>query len=265
MKKTLLFAAVLALLASCASTKQVAYFQDAEDVSPSVAAKKEIRIQPKDEISIIANCPSSQVSSLFNLPTVTKRLSLDTEDSYTSGNSVSGYTVDGFGYIDFPGLGKIQVAGKTRDEIASYIKNELIAQEQASEIVVTVDFLNLGYRVLGEVNNPGRFAIERDGVTILDAIAAAGDLTITGKRQNVKVLRIENGAQKTYTVDLCSAESILGSPAYYLQQEDVVYVEPNNMRKRQASINGNNLLSASFWTSLASLAASTALLFVTLM
>lgn len=169
------------------------------------------------------------------------------------------------GFIDFPALGKIKVSGKTRDQIASYIKNELIAQKQASEIVVTVEFMNLGYRVLGEVTNPGRFAIERDGVTIFDAIASAGDLTITGKRGNVKVLRIENGVQKTYTIDLCSAESILGSPAYYIQQEDVVYVEPNNMRKRQTSINGNNLLSASFWISLASLAASTALLFVTLM
>lgn len=264
MKKALLLAAAMALLASCASSK-IAYFQDTDDDSLiAVAAKKEIRIQPKDEISIVVNCPTSQLSALFNLPTVAKRLTLENEDNYNSGNSISGYTVDCDGFIDFPVLGKIQVAGKTREEIASYIKNELIAQEQASEIVVTVEFMNLGYRVLGEVAKPGRYAIGRDGVTILDAIASAGDLSINGKRQNVKVLRIENGTQKTYTIDLCSAESILGSPAYYLQQEDVVYVEPNNMRKRQATINGNNLLSISFWTSLASLAASAALLFVTL-
>ena len=267
MKKALLLAAAMALLASCASSK-IAYFQDTDDDSAvAVAAKKEIHIQPKDEISIIVNCPTSQVSALFNLPTVTKRLSLDSneESGVSSNGAVTGYTVDSMGNIDFPELGKIQVAGKTREEIASFIKNELIAQEKASEIVVTVEFINLGYRVLGEVNSPGRFAISRDGVSILDAIASAGDLTINGKRGNVKVLRLENGVQKTYTIDLCSAESILASPAYYIQQEDVVYVEPNNMRKRQASINGNNLLSASFWISLASLAASTALLFVTLM
>ena len=264
MKKTLIFAAVLALLASCATTKQVAYFQDSEDVTPAVAAKKEIRVQPKDEISIIVNCPTTQLSALFNLPSVNKRLNLDSEEAYTTGSDVSGYTVDNRGYIDFPVLGKIYVSGKTREEIAKMIKDELIAQEQASEIIVTVDFVNLGYRVLGEVNKPGRFAINRDGITILDAVAAAGDLTINGKRTNVKVLRIENGVQKTYSLDLCSADSILSSPAYYLQQEDIVYVEPNAQRKRQATVNGNNLVSATFWMSLASVAASATMLYITL-
>ena len=263
MKKTLIFAAVLALLASCAAPRQVAYFQDSEDVTPAVAAKPSIKIQPGDEIPIVVNCPTSKLSALFNLPSVNKRLSLESDDNSTTGGSVSGYTVDNQGYIDFPTLGKIQVAGKTREGIASSIKNELITQEQASEVVVTVDFVNLSFQVLGEVNNPGRFAITKDGVTIVEALAAAGDLTINGQRRDVKVLRNVNGRQQTFVLDITSTENVLSSPAYYLQQNDVVYVEPNKMRKRQATVNGNNLVSASFWMSLASVASSVIILAVT--
>lgn len=263
MKKTLIFAAVLALLASCATTKQVAYFQDSEDVTPAVAAKPSIKIQPGDEISIIVNCPTARVSSQFNLPMVSKRLGQDTDDATSSGNQTSGYTVGGDGCIDFPVLGRIPVAGKTREQIAAMIKDELIVRQQVTEVVVTVDFVNLSFQVLGEVNHPGRFAITKEGVTITEALAAAGDLTITGKRQNVKVLRNVNGKQQTFVLDITSKENVLASPAYYLQQNDLVYVEPNNMRKRQATVNGNNLVSATFWMSLASIATSAVILSIT--
>lgn len=263
MKKTLIFAAVLALLASCATTKQVAYFQDSEDVTPAVAPKPSIKIQPGDEISIVVNCPTAKVTSQFNLPVVSKRLGLDTDEATSNGNETSGYTVGSDGRIDFPVLGRIPVAGKTREQIAGLIKDELIAREQVKEIVVTVDYVNLSYHVLGEVTRPGRFAITKDGMTITEALAAAGDLTINGQRKDVKVLRNENGKQQTYVLDLTSSENVLASPAYYLQQNDVVYVEPNKMRKRQATVNGNILVSASSWMSFASLVASAVILAVT--
>lgn len=255
MKRTLLFAIALVSLVSCSAPRKIAYFKDTDSVVPSVAPKKEIVIQPGDAISIIVNCPTAKLTTLFNLPTVSKRMG-GSDDVIDSSTSTIGYNVGMDGYIDFPVLGRILVAGKTREQIARMIKEELIEREQASEVVVTVDFLNLTYQILGEVNKPGRFAITKDGVTVTDAIAAAGDLTIFGKRDNIKVLRNEGGFERTYQIDLCSAASLYSSPAYYLQQNDVIYVEPNNVRKRQSTVNGNNVRSTSFWMSLASLASS---------
>jgi polysaccharide export outer membrane protein len=150
-------------------------------------------------------------------------------------------------------LGKIHVAGKSRSEIAAFIKDALITGNYVKDPVVTVEFMNLTISVLGEVNNPGRFNIDRDQMTLLDAISMAGDLTIYGKRDKVMVLREENGAQRVYGIDLCSASQMYASPAYNLQQNDVIYVEPNTVRARQSTVNGNNVRSTSFWISLASL------------
>lgn len=112
---------------------------------------------------------------------------------------------------------------------------------------------NLYYSVMGEVANPGRFSMDEEKVTILDAISNAGDLTIQGRRQDVMVLRQENGHQKVYKIDLCSGKDIFNSPAYYLQQNDVVYVTPNDTKKRSSTLNGNTVQSTGFWISMASL------------
>lgn len=111
---------------------------------------------------------------------------------------------------------------------------------------------NLYYSVMGEVANPGRFSMDEEKVTILDAISNAGDLTIQGRRQDVMVLRQENGHQKVYKIDLCSGKDIFNSPAYYLQQNDVVYVTPNDTKKRSSTLNGNTVQSTGFWISMAS-------------
>ena len=246
---------------SCSAPKQITYFQDLGTVDGQrLADVKEIIVRPKDKISIIVNCKSPELTALFNLPYVTQRLGENTRSSiapsaYSQGY-VSGYTVDEHGCIDFPVLGELQVGGKTRDEIAADIKRELRDQGQAIDAVVTVDFMNLYYQVLGEVNNPGRYAIDKDAVTILDALGTAGDLTIYGRRDKVKVLRNEGGKVRTYELNLCSASDIVSSPAYYIQQNDVIYVDPNEVRMRQSTVNGNNVRSTSFWISLTSLAAS---------
>ena len=157
---------------------------------------------------------------------------------------------------------KVTVAGKNREQIAALIKRELIKRNLVNDPVVTVEFGNLYVSVLGEVARPGRFPITRDKVTILDAISQAGDLTIYGKRENVCLMREENGHQNIYRVDLTNGGALLASPAYYLQQKDVIYVEPNDTRARQSTVNGNNVRSTSFWISLASLATSVAVLIV---
>ena len=113
---------------------------------------------------------------------------------------------------------------------------------------------------MGEVKTPGRYQIQRDRITILEALGMAGDLTIQGKRENVKVLREECDGQRVYTIDLTSAESVYKSPVYYLQPNDVVYVEPNEMKARQSTINGNSVRNVSFWMSLASLLTTIAVL-----
>ena len=148
-----------------------------------------------------------------------------------------------------------------REEVAAYIKEQLTSSNLAKDAVVTVEFMNLSVSVMGEVSRPGRYNITRDNFTIFDALSSAGDLTITGKRDGVIVLREENGVQKKYTIDLCSAQDVLQSPVFYLQQNDMVYVEPNDVRARQSTINGNNVRSTSFWLSLASLATTISLYF----
>ena len=245
---------------SCSTPKEISYFQDLESVEGQrIGGAKGITVRPKDKISIIVNCKSPELTALFNLPYVTQRLGENSRSTISSGYSqgyISGYTVDDRGCVDFPVLGKVHVAGMTREEIASEIKRELREQGQATDAVVTVDFMNLYYQVLGEVARPGRYAIDKDALTILDAIGAAGDLTIYGRRDRVKVLRDEGGRMRTYEVDLCSASDLIASPVYYVRQNDVIYVDPNDVRARQSTVNGNNVRSTSFWISLTSLAAS---------
>ena len=245
---------------SCSTPKEISYFQDLESVEGQrIGGAKGITVRPKDKISIIVNCKSPELTALFNLPYVTQRLGENSRSTISSGYSqgyISGYTVDDRGCVDFPVLGGVHVAGMTREEIASEIKRELREQGQATDAVVTVDFMNLYYQVLGEVARPGRYAIDKDALTILDAIGAAGDLTIYGRRDRVKVLRDEGGRMRTYEVDLCSASDLIASPVYYVRQNDVIYVDPNDVRARQSTVNGNNVRSTSFWISLTSLAAS---------
>lgn len=250
------------LLSSCSSSKQVVYFQDlkpgeSEITLPEVQA---ITVQPEDKISIIVNSRDPQLTNLFNLPYISKQLGSTSQIGSGNNQGISGYTVDAEGNIDFPVLGKVHVAGLKREEIAEHIKNELVTKNLVKDPVVTVEFMNLCVSVMGEVNNPGRFAIDRDRMTILDALSMAGDLTIYGNRYKVMVLRQEGDTQRVYGINLTSGEHVYSSPAYYLQQNDVVYVEPNNVRSRQSTVNGNNVRSTSFWISLASLLTSIGIL-----
>lgn len=250
---------------SCSAPSRVTYFQDLRpgESEQKVIAATEIKVRPGDKLSIIVNSRDPQLTQLFNLPYVGQQIGQGSVTANaTSGNSqgVSGYTVDEKGMIDFPVLGKIEIAGKNREEIAVFIKEELLSKNLVKDPVVTVEYMNLCISVLGEVAKPGRYSIDRDKVTVLDAISMAGDLTIYGKREKVLVLREEEGVQHVYGINLCSAEHLYTSPVYYLRQNDVVYVEPNSVRARQATVNGNNVRSTSFWISLASLLTTVAVL-----
>ena len=255
MKKIFIVISMILLLASCTSTKEIAYFQDSEHGRSASVAQKQITLRPEDKITILVNTRNQELTNMFNLPYVSRHLGTQTNYGQTQG--VSCYTVDNEGNIDFPQLGKVHIAGMTRNMVAETIKSKLVGANLVKDPIVTVEFANLTFSVLGEVKNPNRYPIDRDAITILDAISKAGDLTIQGERTNIQVIRRENNnEEKVYTLNLCSLQDIQQSPAYYIQQNDVIYVRPNKMRERQSTVNGNNVRSSAFWISIASLLTS---------
>lgn len=252
--------AVLLFMASCATNKEVTYFQDIIVTSDSTVTETlppEITLRPEDKISIIVNSKDPELTNLFNLPYVTRTVGSTTENATSHG--VSNYIVRNDGTIDFPVLGSVKVAGLTRDEVAAYIKSLLITRNLVNDPVVTVEFVNLHFSVMGEVRSPGSYKINRDRVTLLDAISQAGDMTISGRRDNVLVLRPDTaGKFYAYQVDMRSFENVVNSPVYYIHQNDYIYVEPNKKRANESTVNGNTVRSASFWISITSLLASLA-------
>ena len=240
----------LLMVSSCKTPSNISYFQDFYNNPDTVInlQNKVITIKPTDKLYIGVKSKDQQISQLFNL----------TGGNSSSSSNVSKdayyYTVDGKGNIDFPVLGTVHVANLSREQVAEKIKKALLEASLVKDPVVTVGLSNLHYSVMGEVNHPGQFAIEDEKVTILDAISNAGDLTITGVRDDVMVLRQENGHQKIYKINLCSGKDVFCSPVYYLQQNDVVYVSPNDTKKRTSTVNGNTIQSTGFWLSVSSLA-----------
>lgn len=252
--------ALLAVATGCSTPKDITYFQDVtEAVIPVQSEQGQIKIEPHDKLSIVVKSRNPEFSDMFNLTVNTNRLG---GGQYaTSIDGMSNYTVDQQGDIDFPLLGKLHVAGMTRGELAGYIKG-LLSNDMVKDAVVTVEFINTGFSVMGEVNRAGRYDFNRDKLNLLQALSIAGDLTIQAKRDNVLLMREVDGEMRSYRVDLTNMQETMKSPAFYLKQGDIIYVEPNDVKKRQATVNGNNLLSWGFWVSVASLAASVAVLIV---
>lgn len=250
------------VLFGCSTPKNIAYMQDSyNDAIVETIKANPIRLKPMDKISIVVNSRDPQIATMFNLIYTSVHLgagtSLNSGGLSNGGQMVLPYTVDKDGEIDFPVLGKVKVAGLTRAETADHIKNLLIASNQIKDPVVSVDFMNLGFSILGEVSRPGRYRIDRDAFTILDAISQAGDLTINGQRENVTLIRNYGTAQEIfYKMNLTDTEDIFSSPAYYLEQGDIVYVTPNPKRRRESTVSANSAFTPSFWISLASTATS---------
>lgn len=250
------------MVTSCAPVKNIAYFQDKALNHPEQIDKHGgIVIQPKDMISIIVSSRNPELAAMFNLPLVSYQAGSEIADS--SGQKLIGYVVDNNGYIDFPVLGTIQVAGLTRWELAELIKDRLLKEGYLTDAVVTVEFMNFKVSVLGEVNNPGTFTIQGDKVTVLQALSLAGDLTIFGERTNVTVIREQDGKRTFYNIDLCSVD-MFKSPAYNLQQNDIVYVEPSEIKARQSTVDDKNLRLTSIIISSGSLLISIATLLATI-
>ncbi len=238
---------------SCNTSRRIVYVQDLKDGTDLVAKLPHtIKVKPGDKISIIVKSKDAKLSELFNLSATNYRVGYG--EGYSSGaQGVSVYSITNEGTIDFPVLGSISVAGKSREEIATLIKTRLTSANLVNDPVVTVEFHNLSFSVLGEVNKPGQYYIDRDRISILDALSRAGDLTIYGQRKGVLVLRQEGDRMTSHRVDLTSAEDLYASPVFFLRQNDIVYILPNDNRARQSTVNGNTFLTGSFWMSVASL------------
>ena len=240
MKKLSFFAfAMLAvlLLSSCGSSKNVAYIQNSDDVNYEKSSfLYDARIMPKDQLTISVNTVDPEVSAPYNLLL---------QNSYTQGSSVSSgrggtlmpYLVDNDGYINFPVIGRLHVSGLTKSECENLIMEKIrryMAEDQNP--VVTVRMSSYSISVLGEVARPGSFQVSREKITILEALAQAGDLTIYGVRDRVKLIREDaSGKKEVHTLNLNDA-NLLNSPYYYLQQNDVVYVEPNNVKAQNSKV-----------------------------
>jgi len=262
-KHSLFFLALALLLSSCDVSKRITYFQDIQEKNVLTSTEEqptaEIRLRPEDKISIIVNTKVPELTVLFNLPYTSRTLGPNTEYTNYTTTGTSAYVIKADGNIDFPVLGLVQAAGKTRDELSAHIKSELMNRNLVNDPVVTVEFINLQFSVMGEVRSPGSYKITRDHITILDALSMAGDLSIDGKRDNVLVLRPDTSGNITaYNVDMRSFDNVKRSPAYYIHQNDYIYVEPNAKRANQSTINANTVQSVSFWISVASFLASMA-------
>ena len=249
---------VVVLCTSCASSKKVVYLQDVVPLKQQVIEQKyEVYIHNDDLLAIMVNSKNPELALPFNMPMVTYQLGSERGGQ----QRVLGYLVDTNGDIDFPILGKLHVVGLTRLQLTDLIKQRLIEEDLIKDPIVTVQFLNYKVAVMGEVNRPGSFNISGDRITLLEALSMAGDLTIYGRRDRVAVIREKDGKRTILFHDLRSAD-IFNSPCYYLQQNDIVYVEPNKAKAGQSEINQNKAVGV--WLSAASILVSIASLIVTL-
>lgn len=240
---------------ACTSTQKIVYLQDVVPLKQQdIVQKYEVIIHRDDLLAIMVNSRDPELALPLNMPLVSYQLG-------TNGNAgqqrVLGYLVDANGDIDFPILGKIHVEGLTRMALTELIKSRLIEGDLIKDPIVTVQFLNYKISVIGEVARPGSFTIAGDRITLLEALSMAGDLTIYGRRDRVGVIRESNEKRTILFHDLRSVD-IFDSPCYYLQQNDIVYVEPNKTKSAQSGINQNNTIGV--WVSVISLLTTIAVL-----
>ena len=238
MKKYFLYVAFAfaMLLTSCSSPKNVAYLKNSDQVDLSRSEfLYDARIMPKDVLTITVNTVNPDAAAPFNL-SVPTAFNNQTRSTYSQ-PILQTYLVDNNGTIEFPVLGTLKVGGLTKSECEKMIHDKILPYLNAKENpVVTVRMANYKISVLGEVNRPGMFTVGNEKINIFEALAQAGDLTIYGVRDNVKLIRESaDGKKEVHTIVLNDA-NLISSPYYYLQQNDIIYVEPNKVKARNSTV-----------------------------
>lgn len=253
--KKLIFPIVILVLTltlfSCGSMKKFAYYQniDTQDLTGSKGLY-DAKIMPKDGLSISVNCTDPRAAAPFNL-----NASVTSADGTVANASASEYLVDNNGYINFPVIGMIKVAGLSKRQCEELIHDRIKPYMAEKETpIVTVRMSSFKVCVYGEVASPGEITVADEKISLPEALARSGDLTIYGKRDNILLIREDATGQKSaHRLDLTDA-NIINSPFYYLQQNDQIYVEPNNTKKRNSTIGTSTTLWVTGVSTLTSLA-----------
>ncbi|MFA5713973.1 MAG: polysaccharide biosynthesis/export family protein [Bacteroidales bacterium] len=239
--KNFVWALTALLLASCGAPKNIPYLVDIDKMSPeqlqSYTQIYEAKIVAKDVLTISVHTTTPEAGAPFNLGSNIGSMLPDQRQTSVGGTKLQTYIVDNEGYINYPIIGKIKLLGLTRKEAEEKIKGEIHPSYITEVPIVNVRFENYKVSVLGEVNRPGQYTVENEQCTIFDALAKAGDLTIYGKRKNVMLIREDSKGNKEITrIDLQNPADVLNPANYYLQQNDVIYVEPSEKRAKDAEI-----------------------------
>jgi polysaccharide export outer membrane protein len=229
-KKFIYLLTLVALMCSCVSRKQLAYFQtitpeSAEEINRSIVPPTEPRVKVGDALIITVTALDLEAVIPYNLPSISHNNPYSATEP--TAHTYQYYTVDYQGDIEFPILGKLHVEGLSFSEIINMITHRL--EGQIVDPIVTVRFLNAKVTVLGEVRSPGSYSLNNGKMTILEALGAAGDLTPYGRRDNVLIIRDQNGQLEFERINL-NKEDVFTSPYFQLQQKDVVVIEPNQAR-----------------------------------
>jgi polysaccharide export outer membrane protein len=226
----------LILLFSCASRKDIVYYQGVDGMASQEKSNSyEIKIQPDDLLMIIVSADDPEIAVPFNLKSFSM-VNPSKQDIIRGQETMQLYLVDSKGNIDFPILGKLNVAGLSRSEVLNVFQNKIGVY--IKNPIVNLRIMNFKVSVQGEVNAPGTYTVDSERITLIEALSKARDLTIYGKRDNILIIREIDGVKSYHRVDITKADFI-NSPFYYLAQNDVVYVEPNKNRINGAAIGSN--------------------------
>lgn len=226
-KQWILAVAALLSLASCGSYKKLTYLQDMEVLTTyDVKEQPNVLIGVNDKLRIVVTCQEPTLAAPFNLSTGVFSVNPETGESVTklSSEAESGYVVDKNGYIDFPVIGLVKAEGLTLEGLREDLIDKIIETKYIKDPIVLVEFMNFQFTVLGEAN-PGNYNVPNGHINLLEALALAGDLKPSAKRDDVWVIRTENGQRMVYSVDMRSKD-LFESPAFNIQQNDIIYVKP---------------------------------------
>ncbi len=226
----------VSVVTSCVSRKKIAYFQDIENLTSASKSNQAITLKPNDLLSITVSSDNLETVMPFNVLTMARPM-VGNNDMMRSNNTQEvGYLIDNEGDINFPVLGTIHAGGLTPKELRENLTEQI--KEYIKDPIINIRLMNFTVSVLGEVNRPGTYPVSGERIALPEALGLAGDLTIFGRRDNVLVVR-ESDGEKTYKYLDLSNSDFLNSDFYYLQQHDVVYVEPNKAQRQSSSFNRN--------------------------